>query len=95
VEAELKPDERSATVAPVRTFEPDVSQIVEHCRAIFHEGLVSPETAADALHQINEALRRDHALSDAELKPITQLIAELCGDLGRGPTNETGGSSKS
>jgi hypothetical protein len=29
------------------------------------------------------------------LKPITQLIAELCGDLGRGPTNETGGSSKS
>jgi hypothetical protein len=72
---------------------PDVSEIAEHSRAVFCEGLVSPKTTLDALHQICDALRRDHKLSDQELKPITQLIAELGADLGRA-AHKPGASSK-
>jgi hypothetical protein len=56
---------------------PDASKIAEHSRAIFREGLVSPTTALDALHQIKDNLRREHNLADCELAPIAELIAEL------------------
>jgi hypothetical protein len=73
---------------------PDASKIVEHYQAVFGDGLVTPETALDALRQIEDALRREYSLSDEELGPVNKLIEELDGRLGRAPLNESAASPK-
>jgi len=41
------------------------------------EEQVTHEAALEGLRKIREALRREYQLSDEELKPISELIAEL------------------
>ena len=58
-------------------WRPNAAEIAAHTKAMLGEEQVTHEAALEGLRKIREALRREYQLSDEELKPISELIAEL------------------
>jgi hypothetical protein len=58
-------------------WRPPVAEIAAHTKTMLRTGQVTREAALDGLRKIEDALRLDYQMSDEDLKPISELIAEL------------------
>jgi hypothetical protein len=66
-------------------WRPQAAAIAAHAKAMLRMGQVKREAALEGLREIEVALRLDYQMSDEDLGPISDLIAEL--DASNDPSN--------
>jgi hypothetical protein len=58
-------------------WRPQAAEIAAHTKAMLCTGQVTREAALEGLRKIKDALRLDYQMSEADLRPISKLMAEL------------------